>query len=47
VTFPKLTLDGVMLDAGCTPFPETAITASAPCELATVMFPVTFSEALG
>lgn len=47
VTFPKLALAGVALNAGCRPLPETAMTAFAPCELATVMFPVTFSEALG
>lgn len=47
MTLPKVALDGVILRAGCTPLPETAITAFAPCELDKVMFPVTFSEALG
>lgn len=47
MTFTKLALEGVMFSAGCRPFPETAITVFAPCEFDTVMFPVTFSEALG
>lgn len=47
VTFPKLALDGVTPNAGCRPFPETAITAFVPCALATVIFPVTFSEEIG
>ena len=33
--------------AGCSPDPLTGITAAAPCELVTVIFPVTFSEAVG
>ena len=47
VTFPKLALDGVIDSAGCTPVPETGITSLVPCEVATVMLPVTFSEAVG
>jgi len=47
VTFPKLALAGVMVRAGCRPLPLTATTALAPCELETVMFPVTFSEVVG
>lgn len=47
VTFPKLALGGVTFNADCNPVPETAMTVLAPCVLATVMFPVTFSEALG
>lgn len=47
VTFPKLTLAGVIVSAGCTPPPVTVTTALAPCELVTVMFPVTFSDAVG
>jgi hypothetical protein len=44
---PKLKLVGVTLIAGWTPLPETAITALAPCELDTVIFPVTFSALVG
>jgi hypothetical protein len=29
------------------PLPDTLITALVPCELETVIFPVTFSEAVG
>ena len=47
VTFPKLALLGVMVNAGCTPLPETATTAVAPCELDTVTLPVTLSDAVG
>jgi hypothetical protein len=36
-----------MVIPGCTPLPETEITALAPWELATVIFPVTFSEEAG
>ena len=44
---PKLKLAGVTLIAGWTPLPDTEITALAPCELDTVIFPVTFSELVG
>jgi hypothetical protein len=44
---PKLKLAGVMLIAGWTPLPDTATTALAPCELDTVIFPVTFSVLVG
>ena len=47
VTFPKLALVGVIVIAGCSPDPLTGITAAAPCEVVTVIFPVTFSEAVG
>jgi len=47
VTVPKFALDGVIPNAGCTPFPETAMTAFAPCVLASVMFPVMFSDTFG
>ena len=47
VTFPNAALVGVMLSAACTPLPLTGITAFAPCELATVMLPVTASEVAG
>lgn len=47
MTLPKLALEGVMVNAGCTPLPVTGITALAPWELAIVIFPATFSEAVG
>ena len=47
VTLPKLALDGVIVSAGCTPLPDTVTTAVEPCELATAMLPVMFSEADG
>jgi hypothetical protein len=47
VTLPKLALAGVIVSAGCKPVPLTAITALAPCEVDTVTFPVTFSDAVG
>lgn len=47
VTFEKLALEGVIVSAGCTALPDTERTALAPCELATVMLPVIFSEAVG
>jgi hypothetical protein len=47
VTFPKLALGGVIVSAGCMPLPDTVTTAVEPCELATTMLPVMFSEAAG
>ena len=47
VTFPKLALVGAIVIAGCKPVPLTGITTEVPCELVTVIFPVTFSEAVG
>jgi hypothetical protein len=47
VTLPKPKLDGVMLNAACTPVPVTGITALPPCVSETVTFPLTFSLALG
>ena len=47
VTSPKLAVDGVIVNAGCTPIPFTGITAVAPLELDTVMLPEMFSEAVG
>lgn len=47
VVFPKLALEGVTVKAGCTPLPLKDTTAVAPCEVVTVRFPVTFSEAEG
>ena len=46
-TLPKLALAGVIVNPGCNPLPLTAITALFPCEVETVIFPVTFSDALG
>jgi hypothetical protein len=47
VTLPKLALEGVTAKAGCTALPATEITVFAPWALATVIFPVMFSEAVG
>jgi len=47
VVFPKLKLDGVMLNAACTPVPVTGMTALAPCVSKTVTFPLTFSPLVG
>jgi len=47
VTLPKLKLDGVMLNAACTPVPVTGMTALAPSVFETVTFPLTFSLAVG
>jgi hypothetical protein len=47
VTLPKLKLDGVMLNAACTPVPVTGITALAPWVFETVTFPLTFSLLVG
>lgn len=46
-TFPKLALPGATVRDGCTPLPVTDTTALGPCEVETVMFPVTFSETMG
>ena len=46
-TLPKLKLDGVMLNAACTPVPVTGMTALAPSVFETVTFPLTFSLAVG
>ena len=47
VTLTKLKLDGVMLNAACTPVPVTGMTALAPSVFATVTFPLTFSLLVG
>jgi hypothetical protein len=46
-TLPKLELDGVMLNAACTPLPVTGMTALAPCVFETVTFPLTLSLLVG
>ena len=46
-TLPKLKLDGVMVNAACTPVPVTGITALAPCVFKTVTFPLTLSPVVG
>jgi hypothetical protein len=46
-TLPKLTVEGVKLNAGWMPLPLTGITALAPCELETVTLPLTLSELVG
>lgn len=47
VTFPKLALPGVTVSAAWTALPLTGRTTLLPCELVTVTFPVTVSEAVG
>ena len=47
VTFPKFAVDGVMLNAACTPVPLTETTVLPPCEFVTVTFPETVSADLG
>ena len=44
---PKLTVEGVMLSAGCTPLPLKGTTALTPCELEILTLPVTVSELSG
>jgi hypothetical protein len=46
-TLPKGKLDGVMLNAACTPVPVTGMTALAPCVFETVTFPLTLSLVVG
>lgn len=46
-TLPKGKLEGVMLNAACTPVPVTGMTAFAPCVFETVTFPLTLSLAVG
>jgi hypothetical protein len=47
VALPKLKLDGVMLNAACTPVPVTGMTELAPCVFETVTFPLMFSLLVG
>lgn|SRR5579883_33715 len=46
-TLPKLALDGVRLIPACNPVPFTGITVLEPCEFVIVIFPATFSAAVG
>jgi hypothetical protein len=46
-TLPKAALAGVRLIPACKPVPLTEITALPPCELVTVIFPLTVSSAAG
>jgi hypothetical protein len=47
VTFPKFTLEGVMVTPACTALADTGMTALDPCELVTVTLPVTVSADFG